>query len=936
MTERRQDVVVRRGGSWFLSSVGGDELVEIEIGQVLDMLDSSSSWLVARSGPASRSRVVLPLDSHQVVRPPWVMVGAIGGGTVVVEDVAGGTVLLDRVDLRILDSIGGSSSADLVAAAADLSLELVTARMASLVSAGLLASVPGVIDGGDSLSEVEVEVEIEIEVRDVGAMQVASLAASRPPARQGSTASSWRGAAFGRVERLATSLKSYGKRHLPERRPNGGGDAAPLSDSSASSSAGPGDPAPPSEVAEETSTPDAVSTDRIPVYTIWHEQHGPLLSTGMLTASARSFRDGLLEECYEIRRPETAESFLADLAQREGPAILLSSDYVWCLDLNIQTARAGLSLNPDLVVIHGGPSCPKFEADAERFLEDYGDVAHVLVRGEGEVVLAELLEALSHGLPGIVSESLRGIGGLTFKAPSGETVRTPDQDRIADLNALPSPYLTGEFDDIPAAAWNQVLAIETNRGCPYGCTYCDWGSSTLSRIRKFDIDRVLAELEWATTRSVASISITDANFGIMSRDVTIAEGLADLKRATGFPGTVAFYPAKNTTKHLVQIMDHVVDSGMLMAACLALQTVDDGTLHAIRRDNISTDAFLEFAAAMRRKGLPLQAELIVGLPGQTVESYTRDLQFTSDHEIIARTYMLRVLPNAPLNDPAYLEEFGVVYGADSTVTSTASFTNEDFHRMLAIRRIHIIFEQSGMLRHLLRYLQWDHGLPMTDVLVRILDVVETRPDEYPLMAWMYGHFDLCPSPPVGWSSVFAEVRRFVRLELGVADSDPIDAVLALQEFLLPYPNRTFPSTISLPYDFVRYRRSAIRGLYFEGQAGVPAGRLEDYPPAELTIDGDPLGLCTDGIYIWGESRDPEKLGDFNALTGWCCELQSPLINPMPVVVNRVPAEFLADARSRNAGCSIEELSQTWVSPSESERTSVAVALRNSLSGSTSP
>lgn len=47
---------------------------------------------------------------------------------------------------------------------------------------------------------------------------------------------------------------------------------------------------------------------------------------------------------------------------------------------------------------------------------------------------------------------------------------------------FPSPYLTGEFDEIDPARWRSAT-IETNRGCPYGCTYCDWGSATLSRIR---------------------------------------------------------------------------------------------------------------------------------------------------------------------------------------------------------------------------------------------------------------------------------------------------------------------------------------------------------------------------------------------------------------------------------------------------------------------
>ncbi len=76
-------------------------------------------------------------------------------------------------------------------------------------------------------------------------------------------------------------------------------------------------------------------------------------------------------------------------------------------------------------------------------------------------------------------------------------MQTAARDRIADLDSLPSPVLTGLFDGfIPAGGERAGLILETNRGCPYGCTFCDWGSATLSRIRQFDLDRVFAELDW--------------------------------------------------------------------------------------------------------------------------------------------------------------------------------------------------------------------------------------------------------------------------------------------------------------------------------------------------------------------------------------------------------------------------------------------------------
>ena len=68
-----------------------------------------------------------------------------------------------------------------------------------------------------------------------------------------------------------------------------------------------------------------------------------------------------------------------------------------------------------------------------------------------------------------------------------------------DLDVLPSPHLTGVFDHIVKNNSNYKfhMTLETNRGCPYQCTFCDWGSLTYNKIKKFDIDRVFAEIEWA-------------------------------------------------------------------------------------------------------------------------------------------------------------------------------------------------------------------------------------------------------------------------------------------------------------------------------------------------------------------------------------------------------------------------------------------------------
>ncbi len=97
---------------------------------------------------------------------------------------------------------------------------------------------------------------------------------------------------------------------------------------------------------------------------------------------------------------------------------------------------------------------------------------------------------------------------------------------------MPSPYLTGIFDELikenPEEKW--LASWETNRGCPFSCTYCDWGSATNSKVSRMHLDRVYAELDWFSKNKVEFIFCCDANFGMLPRDYDIALRAAENKK----------------------------------------------------------------------------------------------------------------------------------------------------------------------------------------------------------------------------------------------------------------------------------------------------------------------------------------------------------------------------------------------------------------------
>lgn len=598
---------------------------------------------------------------------------------------------------------------------------------------------------------------------------------------------------------------------------------------------------------------------RIPVFSFWATEEGPHHGSAAVVAYARVAFGGALNEKFELLRTHPADQVLDDLRHTTGPAVLLCSDYIWSFEANQRVAAAALEANPATIVLHGGPCAPKYEGDCERYLRSLPP-GHVVIAGEGEITFAETLAALARGRDpqsGLLRvDALAEVLGVAYlDHATQKVVRTAERPRHANLEDFPSAFLSGEYDDVPREVLTSATnwPVESVRGCPYGCTFCDWGSATMTKIRKFPMERVIADMEWITAKGCRALYIADSNFGMLPRDSDIAAEVIRIQRQMGSRAAFfSFSPAKSAPKRLTSILESLLDAGLMVRVPLAMQSRDQPTLDAVQRTNIKNAIYDELGRFMRRRGIPVTVELMVGLPGSTVASFKDDLQWSIDQQVIVMRYSAFLLPNSPMNAPEYKRQWAVE-AENGVIVATSTYTREERREMDRISYAYQCLEALGILRHVLRYVQWDHGRRAIDVIHDLQRIAHGQPGEAPLLHWLLNTADQFLVPPVGWAPLYDEIHRLLVDHLGVPDDAGLRTAFAVNKFVMPVRGRSYPSTLDLEHDYVSYYRSALVGLYRHGQTGTPEQRLDAYGRARFEVQ-DPENLASSMMGRLAEDR----------------------------------------------------------------------------------
>ena len=234
---------------------------------------------------------------------------------------------------------------------------------------------------------------------------------------------------------------------------------------------------------------------------------------------------------------------------------------------------------------------------------------------------------------------------------------------MENADALPSPYLEGTFEPLiaeyPGSKWRATL--ETSRGCPFRCIFCEWGAGIHKRMQKFSLQRVFREIDWLAAHEIEWVYFADTNFGMYrQRDSAIVDYLIEIQQRTGFPKTVSMQWAKNSSRDVVELAGRL-NTGLSRGLTLSVQSMSPKTLKAVRRDNLPLNDMKEMLDLCRRKNIRPYTELILGLPQESWASWRSGLYklLRLGQHTAVEVWLLQVLSGAELNQPALKSLYGL-------------------------------------------------------------------------------------------------------------------------------------------------------------------------------------------------------------------------------------------------------------------------------------
>ena len=446
---------------------------------------------------------------------------------------------------------------------------------------------------------------------------------------------------------------------------------------------------------------------------------------------------------------------LMDRISNKPPDILALSHYEWNSNLDLAILKHMKQKNVNTITVMGGPNFNAVDLDwIHNFFQERSNL-DAYIYGEGEWSFTRFVELLQGNNKKISNIPFEELPSSVFYLDKklNKIINNP-RNFVERLNLTdhPSPYLTGILDPFLADPLLSPI-IETNRGCPYACTFCNWGNATQEKINQFSLETVKEEVKYVCENSrnlTGFLYIADANFGILRRDLEIAKAMQDCTDKYNFPQHVFIYFAKNTNDVIINIAATLKG---VTSMSMSKQTMNQETLVNIKRKNIPIEQYDVLREKCQEKGIETYCELIYGLAGESYQSFVDGVKESALNDVRVTMYAHQMLHGTEANTRRYREKYGIktayrvipryissnnyllTLEYDEIVIETNDFPREDFFRVRFFQLLFYTFTSEI-------FLELSHALSIngSDYVTLIELIMEDKENWTPRIKKLFNDF----------------------------------------------------------------------------------------------------------------------------------------------------------------------------------------------------
>jgi radical SAM superfamily enzyme YgiQ (UPF0313 family) len=313
------------------------------------------------------------------------------------------------------------------------------------------------------------------------------------------------------------------------------------------------------------------------------------------------------------------DDVIADV-KRFNPRLLVIDTSFTSLRNDLSVAEAIKNNLEGAEVVLVGPPASQF---AEKMLANEG--VDIVARFEYDFTLRDIVQAMEDGKD---FDSIKGIsykkGDVIVHNPNRGFISSVELDKIPFVSRVYRRHLRLKDYFLSSSLYPEVQ-IFTGRGCPYRCTFCSWPETFTGReYRTRSVENIVDELDFIRDElpEVKEVFLEDDTFTIDGKRVHMF--CQEIKRRR-----LKVVWSCNARANL----DFETMRSMKQAGCRLLivgyESGSDDILKNVRK-GISTERMRQFTQDAKKAGLMIHGDFIIGLPGETVETAKKTLQFIQE------------------------------------------------------------------------------------------------------------------------------------------------------------------------------------------------------------------------------------------------------------------------------------------------------------------